>query len=151
MGENPLTAEEMQKLNASYIDSSELLRGIYQNILDWKKHEMQVNSEAAHRGFEELKGNIEHLLPFRFGTFQSPSRVKHRKRAANWSTPNNIPANENPSKKRKSNNGARAANNATRRANNAARMARANALRRLGAANNAGPRGTLPYNENGLG
>jgi hypothetical protein len=147
MGTNPLTVEEMTELNVSYTDSSELLRGIYQNIKDWKEHEMQANSEAAHRGYEQLKENIEHLLPMRLASFQSPPRVKQRKRAANWRTP---PENRSPSRNNRFN-GARGANNATRRANNAARNARANTLRRLRAANNAAPGGTLPYNANALG
>jgi hypothetical protein len=129
MGSEPLTSAQMKELNDSYMDSSQLLTGIYQNIKDWKEHHMQDYSEGAHRGFEELKRNIENLLPFRLASFQSPASIKHRKRKANWRTP------------RSPNLVARARVNNARNAT--ARNARANAPR-LGSA----PGGTMPYNAN---
>ena len=103
MGTNPLSNSEARALQNSYRDSSELLLGIYENIKEWKEHELQVYSEAMHRGFEQLKNNIEELLPLRLQAFQSPPNVKHRKRRANWRTPNN----RNRTRKVNSENGSR--------------------------------------------
>jgi len=92
MGTNPISPEEMQELRKSYRDSSDLLLGIYENIKLWREHNIQAYSEAAHRGFLELKKNIDDIIPMRLHNYQSPPKVKLRKRAANWRTPENIPS-----------------------------------------------------------
>ena len=92
MGTNPISPEEMQELRKSYRDSSDLLLGIYENIKLWREHNIQAYSEAAHRGFLELKKNIDDIIPIRLHNYQSPPNVKRRKRGANWRTPENIPS-----------------------------------------------------------
>lgn len=125
-------------MRASEEDSLDLVRGIYHNIKEYRLHNLDVYTEAAHRAFLELKRNIDDLLPMRLGAFQSPPPVKHRKRKANWNTP---PNNGHPPPRNNTRfNRARVTRNANAR--------RANTLRRLNTANNVAPGGTLPYNAN---
>ena len=145
MGTNPMSQEELNIIQASEEDSLDLVRGIYHNIKEYRVHQLDVYTEAAHRAFIELKKNIDDLIPLRLIAFQSPPPVKHRKRKANWNTPrNNGPR---PPRNNTRFNGARAPNSATARATRNANSRRANSLRRLNA-NNAAPGGTQPYDAN---
>jgi hypothetical protein len=148
MATNPISLAELNHMRASEEDSLDLVRGIYHNIKEYRLHNLDAYTEAAHRAFLELKRNIDDLLPMRLGAFQSPPNVKHRKRKANWTTPpnNGDPPSRNNNTRRF--NGAKSVNNARARETRNANARRANALRRLNAANSAAPGGTLRYNAN---
>jgi hypothetical protein len=140
MGTNPISPEEMQELRKSYRDSSDLLLGIYENIKLWREHNIQAYSEAAHRGFLELKKNIDDIIPMRLHNYQSPPKVKLRKRAANWRTPENIPS---PRRIRSISN-LNGHNSNTNNNNNNNNSNRGSKNTRRNNRNNNG--GTLPYN-----
>ena len=91
MGKNPVSQEEQDEVMRSYENSRNLLHGIYKSIGDFKIHELDRYSEAAHKYYNLLKKNLEDVMPWRFYDPHSPPVIKIRPphRQANWSTPQN--------------------------------------------------------------
>ena len=126
MGKNPVSQEEQDEVMRSYENSRDLLHNIYKSIGDFKIHELDRYSNAAHRNFDLLKKSIENVMPWRLYEPHSPPIIKIRPphRQANWRTPKSTPKSTSNSKSNYGSNNSYGNSNSNNRGNGTRRTKR---------------------------
>jgi hypothetical protein len=94
MGSHTLSVEAQRQMLASFKKSEQLLNQIYFKEKEFREHELQEASTAAHAARDALNAELDAFMSIRIVGAMSPPRVKLRRNPANWGGPLNF-ANAN--------------------------------------------------------